>query len=95
MCVLRGDKDLNVRGRHPTVFPVQLPPWLPHDIMAKMVDKFENILLNEITFMHKPSCTKKHSRHPSKQSISGLSIASDDSDSSVEIGFPPTADDVR
>jgi hypothetical protein len=81
-------KEINVRGRHPTVFPVQLPPWLPRHIMEKMVDKFEIILLQEITdMMHEPA--KSHSRHPSRQSFSGLSIASDDSDSSVEIGFPP------
>ena len=85
-----GSDDLNVRGCHPTVFPVQLPSWLPRNIMENMVAKFENRLLQEITSMkHEPRTAKgSHSRHPSKQSISGLSIASDDSDSSVEIGFP-------
>ena len=55
--------------------------------MTTMVDTFETMLLQEISdMMHKPA--RGHSHHPSRQSFSGLSIASDDSDSSVEIGFP-------
>jgi hypothetical protein len=88
--ILRGATDnFHVLGRHPIVFPVQLPSLLPRDIMEQMVARFKGFLHQEIIAMP-PTFTEGHSRKHSGQSISGLSIASDNSASSTdEPGFPP------
>lgn len=83
--VLRGTgKDLNVRGRHPTILPVQLPPWLPRNVMEEMVARFESFLLQDITsMMQEPA-----KRHPSHPFLPSSTIASHEYDYAVEIGFP-------
>ena len=78
------DKGLNARGCHPMVLPMQLPPWLPRNVMEEMVARFESFLLQKITSMMQEP-TKCHSSHPSQPSSS---IASDEYDHAVEIGFP-------
>jgi len=50
--ILRGGAtNFNVRGRHATLYPVELPRWLPRDVMEQMVIRFKKILLIEITAM--------------------------------------------
>jgi hypothetical protein len=40
---------LQVHGHHSTVYPVELPPWLPLHIVKSMVDKFMEQLCCELT----------------------------------------------
>jgi hypothetical protein len=43
--------DFAVHSRHTTLSQVQLPPWVPRDIMMEMVDRLRKILLHQITAM--------------------------------------------
>ena len=93
MAVLRGDKhdQFMVRSRHSTVYPLQLPPWLPLDVCQEMVNRFWNHLLRQLETMvsgHRDASSfgsfkKMHRRTTSLESDSGLSNVSDTSNSSV------------
>ena len=76
---LRGDsKTFRVRGHHATVYAVDLPPWIPDEILQKMVAEFRASLLRELVEMMdemaqlEPKCN-------SMESDSGLSAASHES----------------
>ena len=70
--ILRGEtKRFRVRGRHATLFPVELPEWLPPQVMDEMITRFQEILYDEILRMMK--FESSNNRPPSWQSISNLS----------------------
>jgi len=71
-------KDCNVHARHPTVFPVGLPPWFGDNKAKMMVERFEKILLRKMTQMVVDR-SPEHQRFPSLQSTSGTSVVDDDS----------------
>jgi hypothetical protein len=70
-----------VRGRHPTVFPVQLPQWLPPKIMREMIARFQSFLALEIKTMM--STDMQYGRTPSRQSQSARSSGYDSDDCDV------------
>jgi hypothetical protein len=73
--ILRDTKHpFRVRGRHPTVFPVDLPPWLPRDVLLQMIARFRCFLLDEIKTMMSPKL--QHKRTSSEQSLSAMSNGS-------------------
>lgn len=76
-------KNIKSRGCHSTIFPVQLPPWLPSSVLEEMVARFEIFLLQEITSMMMQEPARCH--YPSRPDSS---IASDERDPIVDIGFP-------
>ncbi len=82
-----------VRGRHAVFSPVQLPFWLPSDIMEKMLDIYKHILVQQITLMMSPSrVLGGRSRSNSLQSDAGLSnTSSDETSSSIIFGFPESS----
>ena len=43
-----GSHDFHVDGHHKTIFQVELPPWLPLDIVQKLTRKFEGYLWSQI-----------------------------------------------
>jgi hypothetical protein len=53
MDVLRGrEKDhFLVHSRHSTVYPVELPPWLPKDACQEMVFRFQKHLFAQLQIM--------------------------------------------
>jgi hypothetical protein len=52
LSILRGNSDIfAVRGQHSTVYQVELPPWLPIEVVKEMVSRFEGILKEEIRAM--------------------------------------------
>ena len=59
-----------VRGGHPTIYSVDLPPWLPGGMVKKAVTHFEEILQQEIMNMMIDKVKKKktHACTPSGQS---------------------------
>ena len=85
--VLRGNsEDFEVRGRHTTIYPVELPPWLPTEYMEQMVTRLRKYLTDELIIMmaqdadsEEAEASETHSRTPSLQSDSGYSTTSDDS----------------
>jgi hypothetical protein len=43
--ILRGNrKEFNVRGCHTTVSPVELPAWLPNEVLHKVLARFRKHL---------------------------------------------------
>jgi hypothetical protein len=62
-----------VRGCHPTVYEVELPPWLPRDVMEGMVDDFEAVLRGEIFAMMLDKVKRCKVRRPSEQCTSAAS----------------------
>jgi hypothetical protein len=89
--ILRNDdsSDLHVDGYHRTLFQVELPRWLPLDIVVKMTARFEEILLSQISTL--TTSNKRHAIIPSGQSGDVLSSDSseseDDAISSVGYGY--------
>jgi hypothetical protein len=73
-----------IRGRHSTVYPVQLPNWICPDIVDKLIGRFDNYLREELLTMWSKHHLKEkklyfseqlerksgHSNHPSLQSVS-------------------------
>jgi hypothetical protein len=73
--ILRGKtKRFRVRGRHATLYPVELPEWLSPQVLGEMITRFQEIIYDEILRMLKfeslDNCP------PSRQSISDLSTGS-------------------
>jgi hypothetical protein len=69
----------NVRGRHPTVYPVQLPTWSCPDIVKELIVRFSKYLRTELDFMWKSHNkipeqfgvpNSGHAHNPSLQSVS-------------------------
>jgi hypothetical protein len=73
---LRGDSDnFHVRGHHKNLSQVELPQWLPVEVVVKVTTAFENILLREIRTM------QHHSKHgPSYSGDSRGRVSPDSSD---------------
>jgi hypothetical protein len=65
-----------VRGCHPTVHEVELPPWLPREVMEGMVNDFEAVLRVEIFAMMLDKVKYRRVRRPSEQSTSAVSTGS-------------------
>jgi hypothetical protein len=88
--ILRGDtNDFQLNVHHTTIRLVELPPWLPRDVVEKMVIQFQKILLGEIiTMMRRPKPTQR-AYNPSIQR--DLCIAGTSSGAPVawDIGLPP------
>src|ERR1700735_2738385 len=70
--ILRNNDSTNFHldGHHKTLFQVELPEWLPLEIVVKLTSRFEEILLKQIeTIMQRH---KRHAINPSGQSGDGL-----------------------
>jgi 1,4-alpha-glucan branching enzyme len=65
-----------VRGCHPTVHEVELPPWLPDYVMKGMVNNFEADLRREIFTMMLDKVKRRKVHRPSDQSTSAASTGS-------------------
>lgn len=53
--------DFPVCGRHPTLSQVELPPWLSEEVMMLVLNRFNGILIEEITTM---MVRRKRRRNP-------------------------------
>ena len=65
-----------VRGRHASLSPVDLPPWLPTGTVTAMVALYRNRLLKELVAMVSSKHKRTYSDTPSLQSDGGFSLAS-------------------
>jgi len=96
--ILRDDRSgysqYAVRSRHSTLFPIQLPPWLPRNLLEKMVNRFEALLSDKllVKFRDHPAglTTSGHVRKASFQSEH--TNASGKSRSSLEFYGMPSLD---
>lgn len=69
------DDKFHIRGRHSTVYPVHLPPFLHPEVVDKVVKRFEVLILDELlTLLGRPAFTGNLSRRrtTSLQSYTGL-----------------------
>ena len=68
-----GTQDYNVYGCHSTVYPLQLPPGLPIDVLVKMTEKFEGHLGCELSLLQKKRLNRSDNdllnRIPPMQSV--------------------------
>jgi hypothetical protein len=91
MEILKGHSvtqdQYNVRGRHSTFYPVQLPPYFDHDVVLELADRFEAHLKKELQSMriNNVSSRNTHRRLLSYESDSGLSTASFENDDLSDI----------
>jgi len=78
LAVLADKKPLSLRGSHCSFYPVELPVWLPPEIVDNMHKLFQNHLREEITIMlnapEQPAT--QQNRHASHESESNFSEAS-------------------
>jgi hypothetical protein len=72
-----------IRGQHATVYQVELPPWLPTEVLKEMVVRFEGILKDEIRAMMNWGRKVGHGRIDS-----GESNAFSDWSTSAGAGYP-------
>jgi len=73
-----GSDAFHVDGYHHTLFQVELPIWLPLDIVVKLMAKLEKILGNQIGGL---MTRHKHANGQSGDGLSSdLSDGEDDSD---------------
>jgi hypothetical protein len=62
--------------RHPTAYRVELPPWLPCDVLKEMITRFEKILGDQILIMMLSGAKYRYARRSSEMSTSALSTGS-------------------
>jgi len=68
---LRGDsEDVHVHGHHTNLYQVELPQWLPLDVVVDITAEFKKILLRQIRIMQ---CHSKHTSCHSVDSLGGIS----------------------
>ena len=87
--ILRNDGNFHVDGYHRTLTQVELPEWLPLEIVVKITARFEEILLQQIKTLKERR--KRHASNPSGQSGDGLSSDSSDAEDDIVdfAGVPP------
>ena len=68
--ILRNKKSTNfhLNGHHKTLSQVELPEWLPVQIVEKLTAQFEDILLTQIETL--TPCRKRHAINPSENDLS-------------------------
>jgi len=79
LSMLNEEKPLKLRGHHSTIYPVELPQWLPSQIVDKMNALFQNHLRQEIEIMlqgAEEGATIQRNRHVPHESESNISVAS-------------------
>jgi hypothetical protein len=77
---LRGDSDdFHVRGHHKNLSQVELPQWLPLEVVVTVTTAFEKILVGEITAM------QHHSKHGPRHSGDSRGVSPDSSDGEEDI----------
>lgn len=64
----RKATDFTVHNHHTTLSHVQLPPWVPQDVMMEMLDQFKQILLHQIIAMIEKQVREKHAQSFYQQS---------------------------
>lgn len=78
--ILRKDSEnalpLLLRGHHSTIYPVELPKWLPDEIVVEMNERFQKHLRQEIEIMLLGAEQRARSRHVTHESESNISVAS-------------------
>jgi len=81
-----GAKMYKIRGRHSTLFPVQLPIWTPTDVVEELIIRFKQYLRSQLDTMwrnHQEQVPRSgHRNTPSFQSVS--SAITDASKNSAE-----------
>lgn len=75
------DKPLSLRGHHPTIYAVELPKWLPSEIVDKMNERFQNYLRQEMDIMVQGAADSeqaviRRNRHATHESESNISVDS-------------------
>jgi hypothetical protein len=82
-----ASRPLSFPGCHPVVYPVELPAWLPPNIVDDMTGRFLGHLRRELNIMvqgveqkDRNNQKKHHASHESESNISVASTTRDDSD---------------
>ena len=73
---MNGPNRFGARGRHPTVYPVELPLWLPKRAIKEMVARFSQILREQIFTMMLDRANQRRACRSSDQSASASSAGS-------------------
>jgi hypothetical protein len=85
--ILRDETDqFAVAGRHTTIYPVELPHWLPDTVLEKMLVRFNMILLDQLYILDREH-KRKRAQTLSELSDAGGSTASHDRDYPQELGM--------
>jgi hypothetical protein len=77
LAVLRGDTNkYQVRGRHATVYPVDLPAWLPAGVLEEMIRRFRIYLRDELLILiDQEHNSKKRHAHSLSMESAGFSTS--------------------
>jgi hypothetical protein len=73
----RLPSDFIIRGDHSTLYPVELPPWLPEDILAQMLQKYEALWVKHLKLMM-DSLTSPQKRRARALSIESQNVSDGD-----------------
>jgi hypothetical protein len=66
-----------VGGHHWRIFAVELPSWLPRNVLLLMVDKYRDVLARDLELFSDNSSQNNRSRTDSILSNSAISVSSD------------------
>jgi hypothetical protein len=83
-----GAEMYKIRGRHSTLFPVQLPIWTPTDVVEELIIRFGQYLRTELDHMWRNHSVQEqatrsgHRSTPSFESV--MSVMTDASTNSAQ-----------
>ena len=96
----KREGGLSAPGCHLTVYPVELPSWLPHDISEALLERFNELLTAELERMLQKYHRQKRGRVdiPSQETSPASSIFNDSclafQSNHGPIAFPSASQDV-
>jgi hypothetical protein len=75
---LSSGGEIPFRGSHSTIYPVELPEWLPYEFVEEMTKRFQKHLREEIEIMldgattKQPAARQRNRGHVPQESVSSI-----------------------
>jgi hypothetical protein len=72
------ETPISFRGSHSTIYPVELPEWLPYEIVEVLKERFQKHLREAVEIMLKGATTKqpvapqRNRGHVTQESVSSI-----------------------
>src|ERR1700679_1615365 len=84
--LIRKRKQIRIRGRHSSLYLVELPPGLPYEITSHLLKRFKGFAKTEVKKMLNTvsQSASKHRHAPSGESVAAVFSGSESSESEEE-----------
>jgi len=91
LSIVAADSRFGALRQHHSMYAVALPPWLPLDVVEKMIEYFEGILVKELRVMVGTAMAPSHTSQVISALPSSTSFSSSDSPPSSQPDSPPSS----